>query len=619
MHTRLAPTLALFALSGLATACLPAQGNGSDGDAAVQAPRDAEASKNPDGAPSITLPDAAPPGADMATPSGDAAQASPDGTQTATDAVPGPDTDAAVPPPDAAVAPPDAAPPAGPCGDGTPVIDLNAALVGSDHFDGDLSHAPHAGVAGICGGAAGGEFVFQYHLENPVERLTFSTEHPETLTPAVLYLRTPSCDPAAEIACDRGSPAAPGSHLTLDEPAAGDYFLFVDTGSRDGGGPFRLSVDVVEIPQCRDTRDNDGDGRIDAADPGCSEANDPSEQDEAVAPICLDGQDNDGDGRVDYPDDPDCTFAGGPLEAPLCPDASVLVQAPAGGGHVALPVPPPGPGGASASCDPAAGPEIVVALPLAQASHVTVDVMENGAPVATPVYIRSDCRDPAAELGCAPTARNGHLRVEDVPAGQIYIFIEAGFGAAGPREVVITLESAVTECNDGLDNDFDGDIDLADTGCEGGRDVAEDNPPAPPGCADGIDNDGDGLTDWPDDHGCVGRGDLNEGGCTGSPLWQPVQCRIDSWVWSSDRNFPDLQTANGNRTLWSGCNHDGQNPNGLCSLDGTGWVSVDTYPMQGCDASWWHIGGSYTGACGGHDGDTVRHLALTEDDCWDYR
>jgi hypothetical protein len=48
-------------------------------------------------------------------------------------------------------------------------------------------------------------------------------------------------------------------------------------------------------------------------------------------------------------------------------------------------------------------------------------------------------------------------------------------------------------------------------------------------------------------------------------------------------------------------------------------VSVDTFVMAGCDASWFHLGGSYTGPCGGHDGDTVRYLVYAEDGCWDYR
>jgi hypothetical protein len=510
----------------------------------------------------------------------------------------------------------DAAPPAGPCGADVPVIDLNAA---DGTFDGDLTTAPHVGLAGLCGGAAGGEFVFSYTLDHPIERLTFSTEHPETQAPAVLYLRRPGCEPADEIACDRGTADHPGRRLALDAPAPGQVLIVVDTGARDGPGRFRLTAEVEEIPPCRDTLDNDADGRVDNADPGCAEANDPDEADPDVRPACSDGQDNDADGLADHPLDPDCVFAGGDREAPLCPEGTTVLQVAAGQDVVPLPD-LQGNGGATASCDPLPGPEHVLVLNLDEASHVTVEVLENGAPWATAVSMRAACADAATEFGCLASRGPGRLRRDFVPAGPLYIFVEDGLGApAGPREAHITIESAITECNDGQDNDFDAALDLDDDGCEGLSDDLEGDAPGPVDCNDGADNDADGLADWPDDPGCAARGDTREGGCTGNPLWQPVECAIRSWVWSSDRAFPDLQSAAANQVLWSGCMHDGQNPQGLCSLDGTGWVSVDTFPMVGCDASWWHIGGEHTGGCGGHDGDTVRHLALTEDQCWDYR
>jgi hypothetical protein len=53
---------------------------------------------------------------------------------------------------------------------------------------------------------------------------------------------------------------------------------------------------------CRDAYDNDGDGAIDTADPGCADADDPSE---GSSVQCDDGLDNDGDGWVDL-DDPQC-------------------------------------------------------------------------------------------------------------------------------------------------------------------------------------------------------------------------------------------------------------------------------------------------------------------------
>lgn len=66
------------------------------------------------------------------------------------------------------------------------------------------------------------------------------------------------------------------------------------------------------IPQCSDTEDNDGDGRIDALDPGCHtdgnadnpDSFDPNDDDESD-PECSDLADNDGDGVIDAAD-PGC-------------------------------------------------------------------------------------------------------------------------------------------------------------------------------------------------------------------------------------------------------------------------------------------------------------------------
>lgn len=66
-------------------------------------------------------------------------------------------------------------------------------------------------------------------------------------------------------------------------------------------------------------------------------------------------------------------------------------------------------------------------------------------------------------------------------------------------------------CADGLDNDGDGLIDLADPGCSDALDNDETNivTPPPSACADGIDNDGDGLIDLADP-GCADAQDNDE-------------------------------------------------------------------------------------------------------------
>jgi len=77
--------------------------------------------------------------------------------------------------------------------------------------------------------------------------------------------------------------------------------------------------DPASLPECSDTADNDGDGVIDAEDPGCHtdgdpenpDSYDPNDDDEVDeggdggAPECSDTTDNDGDGVTDA-DDPGC-------------------------------------------------------------------------------------------------------------------------------------------------------------------------------------------------------------------------------------------------------------------------------------------------------------------------
>ncbi len=76
--------------------------------------------------------------------------------------------------------------------------------------------------------------------------------------------------------------------------------------------------DIVVQPetQCSDGLDNDRDGLVDSADPGCSDGSDDDESDDPVTVTqCSDGLDNDGDGLTDM-DDPDCTSPEDQLEVP---------------------------------------------------------------------------------------------------------------------------------------------------------------------------------------------------------------------------------------------------------------------------------------------------------------
>ncbi len=504
----------------------------------------------------------------------------------------------------------------GQCGDEVPIIDLNRHLEMEPQYDGTTRDQP-ANLLGSCGGNAGGEQVFGYRVPQGVERLVVSTRHQETTSPTVLYIRR-RCDQPADLGCNRGNDVNPGTELTLEDPAPGLIHIVVDTGALDGGGPFRLTVDAVLEPACRNGLDDDGDGLTDQADPGCVEAEDQDEIDPEVPPQCANGLDDDMDGQTDYPDDPDCTYAGIDQEIPTCAGDAPVLRVGQAGGVFEMPN-TQGPGGAVGSCGPAAGAEVVLEIQLDDPSDVTVTATQSGMPWRLAMYARTDCREADSEFACLAVDSSPFFALQTVPRGRFFVLIETGFLVAGiERSISVTIESVITECNDEVDNDDDGLLDLNDPGCDGGRDQSEADPVDVPECNDGVDNDEDGLIDYPEDTSCLAAGDPHEGGCAGDPLWQPVSCVTPDWVWTSDRAFATVEAANQNRTLWSGCNHTA-NRDGLCSLTGTGWVSTDTFPMQGCNNTWRHIGGRFSGNCGGHDGDTVRRLVLNEDDCWDYR
>ncbi|MBS3120055.1 hypothetical protein J4475_04515, partial [Candidatus Woesearchaeota archaeon] len=76
--------------------------------------------------------------------------------------------------------------------------------------------------------------------------------------------------------------------------------------------------------------------------------------------------------------------------------------------------------------------------------------------------------------------------------GDLFLNIEA----TGPDPASVNQPDilATTQCNDGIDNDFDGLIDLSDPGCIGHGDSSEKDPSLV--CDNGLDDDGDGRADY---------------------------------------------------------------------------------------------------------------------------
>ena len=122
----------------------------------------------------------------------------------------------------------------------------------------------------------------------------------------------------------------------------------------------------------------------------------------------------------------------------------------------------------------------------------TVIIVYDGAacPVAGDVGLASDDDTP----GCGPSGFNSSVSIP-VTTGQTLLIQVGGWnGAEGDGTLSISLPEV---CNDGIDNDADGDTDCADADCVANAVCIEAG-----NCADGIDNDLDGLTDCDDVMDC---------------------------------------------------------------------------------------------------------------------
>lgn len=90
--------------------------------------------------------------------------------------------------------------------------------------------------------------------------------------------------------------ALPADRLLSFDPSTGSRALLATTAELQANRTF-----AVLEPACANHLDDDGDGFVDLADPGCANAGSPREN-----PQCDNGRDDDGDGTIDL-DDPNCT------------------------------------------------------------------------------------------------------------------------------------------------------------------------------------------------------------------------------------------------------------------------------------------------------------------------
>lgn len=249
---------------------------------------------------------------------------------------------------------------------------------------------------------------------------------------------------------------------------------------------------------------------------------------------CSDGIDNDLDGLIDHPNDPGCI---GPMDDTENTDNLNLVVNPSfEQGPFAWTFSSPDAGTCAQPC----------VIPSMGLNAAFKNFTGGGAGIIRQTIPTIPGRSYFVELGLAingsafgnVTAEFGSttgVSVSQAELGTSYVFFsfdhiatstssEFVFGGLvtggtfflDDISVVDGNASTSFECSDGLDNDFDGDIDFPfDPGCTSPDDDSETN--GTEQCNDGIDNDADGFVDFGSDPGCLFSLDMDE---TDPPLFQ---------------------------------------------------------------------------------------------------
>ena len=255
------------------------------------------------------------------------------------------------------------------------------------------------------------------------------------------------------------------------------------------GDPFCFEGDAAT---CGDGIDNDGDGAIDCADADCG----------GIGPcgleICDDGLDNDGDGLIDCIDTVDCPVGVPGCLAPdnnECDTATPIACGDIVTGFTNLATPSTLP-----TCITTNGTGGAVYYTHTGTGFTTIATTCSGtAQYDTKISVyEGDCLTPICVGGNDDNCTGGSSGLLstvlwDSVAGVEYIIVVHGFGASqGLYELTLTCASGGEICDNGVDDDLDGDIDCLDADCGGdpvcGTEI----------CDDGIDNDGDTLADCAD-------------------------------------------------------------------------------------------------------------------------
>jgi len=262
---------------------------------------------------------------------------------------------------------------------------------------------------------------------------------------------------------------------------------------------------------CDNGNDDDGDGQTDfPRDPGCSSPTDNSERD-SNGTECDNDRDDDNDGDTDYPDDSNCT---GPTDDTEGIYADLELVSLTG---------------------PNSGDKDDTLLYYAEVENHGPDTANTVViSLALPTGVAFDSG--ASSSACIQNGNNVLCNNFDLNNGQsrqftIGLIVESDIYCGRSVNLQATVSSSstdpnsgnnsdnkstsiscpvVAECEDGIDNDGDGQTDFPrDPGCSSATDTSERDPNGPQ-CDNGQDDDNDGDTDYPADSNCTDITDDSE-------------------------------------------------------------------------------------------------------------
>ena len=353
---------------------------------------------------------------------------------------------------------------------------------------------------GVALGGTSPEGVWQFVA--PVEgSYRFATLPSPTAGDTLIYL-TEGCpdDPTHTCVASADSFGKGDDEIFIDLTTGTDLFVVVDGYSDQTwvGGPFTLQVSLLGPKEitCDDNVDNDGNGLTDCEDikcqgvPACP-----------AAENCLDDLDNDGDGYIDCYDS-DCS------SAPVCASgngetcsAAFMIDT--------LPFTDAGDttGAANDYVVTCAGGQDLGgdSADLVYEFQVPFDATYRFSLAAFPgamdsvLYLVTGCPGTTCVAYHDKANQGGGEQIDRVlQAGStVYVVVDGwvltgfGYSEEGPYELTVQVLNPGTEtdCDDGTDNDGDGDVDCADSTCAPTPTCLD---PGPDTCALGA-NDIDGI------------------------------------------------------------------------------------------------------------------------------